>query len=93
VNGGQISEYAKTNVLEDIAESYKYYAMAPDQLLKQSPLRYQLCEEGLEALVPDFKESCTKHEQAEQSFTPEQVARHRFYLWFNKVRVGKSQSY
>lgn len=93
VNGGQVTEYAKTNILEDIAESYRCFAMQPDFLLKQSPLRYQLCLEGLEALVPEFKELQLKHEQAEQSLSAEQRARHRFYLWFNKVRVGKSQSY
>lgn len=92
-DGNQFTAYAKTNLAEDIAESFSFYAENHTGMKLRSPERFELCHQALVALVPDIDERRQRMLDLENEMEPNEVVRHRFQLWINKMRMMKGVRY
>jgi hypothetical protein len=78
---GHFTSYAKTNVQEDIAESFMFYFAYPSVQLS-SP-RLLLCKKAIEFLVPNLEEFKETHHKIEANMNPAQLLNYRMSLWLS----------
>lgn len=81
----RISPYAGTKVSEDIAESYLVYFTDLVALKQLSPERAALCEQGVQALMPNLDKLRERCAAVEQNMSAKRVRQHRTALWLNLI--------